>query len=106
MALASLMDSVVSESFWQRSMPSSQTNFCQHVSMDDLVASSPPRDLLASLQRWPASAGGVPPLSPGVSAMGEGVVGISSREASTISASSGVLTWDDVSTGPEGSPSL
>ena len=33
-------------------------------------------------------------------------VGISSREASSISASSGVLTWDDVSTGWEKSSSL
>ena len=87
-------------------MPSSQTNFCQWVSMDDLVASSPPRALLASSWRWPASVGGVPLLGPGVSAVGEGAVGISSREVYTISASAGVLIWDDVSTGPEGSPSL
>ena len=45
-------------------------------------------------------------LGPGVSTMGEMVVGTSSREASTISASSGVLTWDDVSTSPERSLSL
>ena len=50
--------------------------------------------------------GGAPPLGPGVSAVGEVAVGISSREASAISASSGVLTWDDVSTGPERSLSL
>ena len=106
MALASLMDSVVLESFWQRPMPSSQINFCQQALMDDLVASSPPRALLASSWRWPVSLGGVLLLGPGVSVVGEGAVGISSREASTISASSRVLTWDDVSTGPEGSPSL
>ena len=55
MALASLMDSVVLESFWQRAIPSSQTNFCQWALMDDLVAISLPRALLASSQRWPAS---------------------------------------------------
>ena len=48
MALASLIDSVVLESFWQRAMPSSQTNFCLWVLMDALVTSSPPRALLAS----------------------------------------------------------
>ena len=74
--------------------------------MDDLVASSPPRALLASSQRWPASAGGALPLGPGVSAVGEGAVGIFSREAYAISASSGVLTWDDVSTCLKGSSSL
>ena len=50
--------------------------------MDDLIASSPPRALLPSSQRWPASAGGAPPLGPGVSAVGDRVAGISSREAS------------------------
>ena len=61
--------------------------------MDDLVASSSPRSLLASSQRWPASVGVALLLGPGVSAVGKGVVGISSRESSPISASSGVLTW-------------
>ena len=51
MTLASLNDSVVSESFQQRLMPSCQTNFCQWASMDDLVANSFPRSLLASSQR-------------------------------------------------------
>ena len=74
--------------------------------MDDLVASSSPRALLASSRRWSASAGGALPLGPGVLAVGEVAAGISSREASTISASSGVLTWDYVSTGMEGSTSL
>ena len=74
--------------------------------MDDLVASSSPRALLASSQRWPASLGGAPLLGPGVLVVGEGAAGISSREASPISASSGALTWDDVFTGQERSPSL
>ena len=52
--------------------------------MDYLLASSSPRALLAFSQRWPASSGGVPVLGPGVLAMGEGTVGISSREASPI----------------------
>ena len=50
--------------------------------------------------------GGALLLGPGISAVGEVAVGISSREASAILASSRVLTWDDVSTGPEGSLSL
>ena len=70
--------------------------------MEDLVASSSPRPLLASFQRW--AVGGVPPLGPGVLAIGEETAGISSREAASISASSRVLTWDDVSTG-QGKPS-
>ena len=74
--------------------------------MDDLVASGSPVALLASFQRWSESSVGVLLLGPGVSTMGEGAAGISSREASPISASSGVLTWDDVSTGPEKSPNL
>ena len=80
-------------------MPSSQTNFCQWASMEDLIDSSSLKALLASSQRWAASEGGAPPLGPGVSDLGEEAVGISYREASSISASSGVLTWDDVSTG-------
>ena len=60
MALASLIGSAVLELFQHRPMPSSQTNFHQWVLMDDLVTSSPPRALLASSQRWPASLGGVP----------------------------------------------
>ena len=84
-ALASLIDSVVAESFWWRAMLSSQTNFHQLSSMDDLVASSLPRALLASSQRWPTSVVGVPALGPGVSAVGEEAAGISFREASPIS---------------------
>ena len=57
--------------------------------MNDLVASSSPRALLVFTQRWLASVGGVLPLGPSVLAVGEVAVGISSREASAISASSG-----------------
>ena len=67
--------------------------------MDALVTSSRSRALFASSQRWPASVGGAPLLGPGVLAVGEEAMGISSREVSPISASSGVLTWDDVTTG-------
>ena len=47
MALASLMDSTVLELFQCSSMTISQTTFCLWVSMDDLVASSSSRALLA-----------------------------------------------------------
>ena len=45
--------------------------------MNDLVASSSSRALLAFSQSWLASAGGVLLLDPGVMAMGEMVVGTS-----------------------------
>ena len=106
MALASLIDLVVSDSFWQIPMPRSQTNFCQQMLMDDVVASSSPRALLASFWRCEASSTGVLQLGPGVLAMGKGAAGISSREATPMSASSRALTWEDVSTGPERSPNL
>ena len=98
-ALVSLMDSAVSESFQQSSIPSSLTAFHQWVSMDDLVASSSSRALLAFSQSWPTSAGGVTLLDLGVMAMGEMVVGTPPNEASDISKSFGALTWDEVSTG-------
>ena len=78
-ALASLIDLVVSVSFRQRSILSFQTNFHWWVSVDDLVASSFPRALLASFWRQLVSLVGVPLLGPGVSGMGERAVGISSR---------------------------
>ena len=74
--------------------------------MDDLVVSSPSRALLASSWRWPASVGGATLLGPSVLAVVEGPAWISSKEASTISVSSGVLIWNDVSTGLERSPNL
>ena len=52
------------------------------------------------------AAGGVLLLNLGVTAMGEMVVGTSSREAPALSMSSGALTWDDVSTGLDRSLSL
>ena len=105
-ALASLIDSVVFESFWQRAIPSSQTNFHWWASMEDLIASSSHRTLLASSLRWAVSEGGTPLLGPGVSAVGEEAAGISSREVSSITASSRALTWDDVSTGQGKSSTL
>ena len=106
MTLASLMDSAVSELFQWSSMPSSQTTFCLWALMDDLLASSSSRALLSFSQRWLTSMGGVPLLDSGVLAMGEMVVEISSTEASVISTSSWVLTWDEVFTGPQRSLSL
>ena len=98
MALASLMDSAVSESFLQRSIPSSWTAFCLQVSMDDLVSNSSSRALLAFSQSWPTSAGRVMLLDLGATAMGEMVVA-TSNVASAILTSSSALTWDEVSTG-------
>ena len=66
--------------------------------MDALVASSSSRALLAFSQSSAISAGGVMLLDLVVTAMGEMVVGTPSRDASTILASSKVLTWDEVST--------
>ena len=57
-------------------MPSSQITFCLQVSVDDLVASSSPRALLAFSQGWLASGGRVPLLGSGVLAMGEMVGGL------------------------------
>ena len=67
--------------------------------MDDLVANSSSKALLVFSQSWPASAGGMMLLDLGATAMGEMVVGTSPNEASVISMSSWVLTWDEVSTG-------
>ena len=106
MALASLIDLVVSDLFWQRSILSFQTNFCWWVLMDDLVASSSPRALLTFFQRWLVSLVEVLLLGPTVLGTGEGAVRIYSRVALCISASSGVLTWEDMSTGPERSSNL
>ena len=88
----------VLDSFWHRAMPKSKTNFCQLASIEDLIASRSHRAFLASSQRWAVSRAGASPLGPGVLAVGKEAVEISSREVSSISASSGVLTWDDVST--------
>ena len=99
MALASLMDSAVADSFLQSSIPSSQMALCLWVSMDTLVASSSSRALLEFSQSSAMSVGGVMLLDVVVMAMGEVVVGTHSRDASAILASSKVLTWDEVSTG-------
>ena len=70
------------------------------------MASSSSRALLAFSQSWPMSVGGVTLLDLGVMAMGVMLVGTSSREASAISTSSRMLTWDEVSTGLERSLSI
>ena len=75
MALASLMDSAVLDSFLQSSIPSSQMALHLQVSMDDLVASSSSRALLAFSQSSATSVGGVMLLDLVVAAMGEMVVG-------------------------------
>ena len=98
-ALASLMDSAVMDSFLQSSIPSSQMALHLWPSMDALVASSSSRALLAFSWSSAASVGGVMFLDLVVVAMGEMVVETPSRNTSAISASSKVLTWDEVSTG-------
>ena len=79
---------------------------CLQVSMDDLVASSSSRALLAFSWSSATSAGGVMLLDLVVTAMGEMVAGTPSRDASTISRSSRACTWDEVSTGLGSSFSL
>ena len=63
MALASLMDSVVVDSFLPSSIPSSQTALHLQSSMDTLVASSSSRALLAFSQNSAMSVGGDAPRS-------------------------------------------
>ena len=75
MALASLMDLVVSDSFQQSSVPSSQTALHLQASMDALVASNSSRALLTLSQSSAASVWGVMLLDLVVGAMGEMVVG-------------------------------
>ena len=98
MALASLMDSAVLHSFQRSYIPNSQMALHLQVSMDDLVASSSSRALLAFSQSSAASVGGVMLLDLVHAAMGEMVVGTPCRDASTIPTSSRVLTWDEAST--------
>ena len=74
--------------------------------MDDLVARSSSRALLAFFQSSAASVGGVMFLDLVVTTMGEMVVGTPSRDASAISTSFRALIWDEVSTGLESSCSL
>ena len=71
---------------------------CLWACMDDLVASSSSRALLAFYQSSAISVGGVMLLDLVVIAMGKMVVGTLSRDAPAISTSSRVLTWDEVST--------
>ena len=89
-------------------MLSSQTNF--HVDGHQWRTwslSSSPRALLASSLEISCIWGrGITAGSWYLSCRGGDAVRISSREASSISASSGVLTWDDVSTGWGKSSSL
>ena len=98
-AFASLMDSSFSDSFCQRVIWKLETSFHQQASIKDLVNSRSPMALVASSWRWATSKAGASLLGYGVPAVGEEVAGISCREGSSISTSSGALTWDDISTG-------
>ena len=88
----SLMALVISDSFWQRAIPKSETCFPQGVLIEDLVANKHPRSRLASSLSQVTSKEGAPPLGPGVSTGREGEAWISSRVGSSISRSSGTLT--------------
>ena len=99
MALASLMDSAVADLFLQSSIPSSQMALCLWASMDVLVASSSSRALLAFSWSSATSVGGSDTPRSSSCGYGRDGVGTPSRDASTILASSKVLTWDEVSTG-------
>ena len=79
---------------------------CLWASMEDLVTSSSSRALLAFSQSSATSVGRVILLDLVVTAMGEMVVGTPSRDTSTITMSSRVLTLDEVSTGLGSSFSL
>ena len=97
--LASLMASVVSDSFWQRAISKSKTCFLQWASREDLVTNRHPNALSASFWSWTTSPERTPVSSPEVLTGRE----ISSRVGSSGSASSGMLTcrdtWEEVSTG-------
>ena len=96
--LASLMASVISDSFWQRAISKSETCFLQWSLRQDLVASSHPK-AYPPLLEVESHLWGVLVLNPKVSTGRE----ISSRVRSSGSASSGTLTcrdaWEEVSTG-------
>ena len=100
-AVASLIDSAAWHSLWQRAMLSSCMVLCLWAPMDALVVRKSSRALLAFAQSSSSSTGGVmlPVLE--MAAIGEMLVGMSSREASTTLA----LACDEVSTvwyGPSG----
>ena len=94
----SLMASAVSDSIWWRTMPKLETCFLHLASREDLVNIKWPRNLLASSWSWATSMEGAPPLGPEVSTKGEEETCISANVGLSISASSGVLTWEEVST--------
>ena len=84
--MACLIDSAAWHSLWQRTMPNSHTALHLWTSMDAFVVSRSLRVLLALAQSSIASARGVmlPVLE--MAAIGEILVGMSSREASATSA--------------------
>ena len=98
-AFDSLMASVVSDSFWQRVIPKSETCFLWWVSIEDLVANKCPRALLASSWSQVTSKEVASLLGPGILTGGEGEAWISSRVGYSSSASFGRLTREEVSTG-------
>ena len=105
-AFAALMALVISDSLWQRAIPKSVTSFLWWVSMVDLLTTRHPRALLASSLSWITSKEGASLLGPGVLTGWEGEALISSRVGLSISTSSGMLTWEEVSTSLVESSSL
>ena len=81
MTLASLIDAATWDSFWWSIMPSFQTALCLLASMDPLVFSRSSRALLALVQTSARSLEGLMLLLLETAAIGEMLVGISSREA-------------------------
>ena len=90
---------------WWILMPSSQTNFRQQMSMDDLVANSSPRALLASFGDVSIFGGSaaVGPCCPGY---GQGGSRDFLQGGFPHLSIIWVFTWEDVSPGPERSPNL
>ena len=94
MTLASLIDAATWDSFWWNIMPSSQTALHLLASMDPLVLSRSSRALLALVWSSVRSTEGLMLLLLETAAIGEMLVGMSSRKGSASSA----LTWDEVFT--------
>ena len=105
-AFSSLMALVISDSLLQRAIPKSETCFLWWVSIEDLVTNKYPQTLLASSWSCVTSKEEVSLLGPEVLAGGEGEAWVSSRVGSSMSASSGMLNWEEVSTGLADSSSL
>ena len=93
------MASVTLDSLRQRAIPRSEISFLLWALMMDFVANRHPRALLASSQSWVTSKGGASPLPSGVPSGWGGEAWMSSSMGTSTSSSSGMFTWEEVSTG-------